>query len=91
MTIPVAVSAVESPRPKDVGVLAMEVYFPRRVSFYPYFSCLTTCIDSVLRGSASPKATLKTLTVFPKESIPLVLDKNTWLGQMTARTSILSP
>jgi hydroxymethylglutaryl-CoA synthase len=34
MTIPLANSPldVESPRPKDVGILAMEVYFPRRVS-----------------------------------------------------------
>jgi len=34
MTIPLSNSSldVESPRPKDVGILAMEVYFPRRVS-----------------------------------------------------------
>lgn len=32
MTIPVAASVpVDAPRPKDVGVLAIEVYFPRRV------------------------------------------------------------
>ena len=26
---------VESPRPKDVGILGMEMYFPRRVSYFP--------------------------------------------------------
>jgi hydroxymethylglutaryl-CoA synthase len=33
MTIPITTPSVDSevPRPKDVGVLAMEVYFPRRV------------------------------------------------------------
>lgn len=33
MTIPLANSHIDAefPRPKDVGVLAMEVYFPRRV------------------------------------------------------------
>ena len=33
MTIPLSNFSldVESPRPKDVGILAMEVYFPRRV------------------------------------------------------------
>jgi hydroxymethylglutaryl-CoA synthase len=34
MTIPLnapTAADVEIPRPKDVGVLAMEVYFPRRV------------------------------------------------------------
>ncbi|KAJ7642793.1 hydroxymethylglutaryl-coenzyme A synthase N terminal-domain-containing protein [Mycena polygramma] len=30
MTIPVAAAAAESPRPKDVGILAMETYFPLR-------------------------------------------------------------
>ncbi|KAJ7706726.1 hydroxymethylglutaryl-coenzyme A synthase N terminal-domain-containing protein [Mycena rosella] len=30
MTIPVATSAAESPRPKDVGILAMDFYFPLR-------------------------------------------------------------
>lgn len=36
MTIPLANSPldIETPRPRDVGVLAMEVYFPRRVSRY---------------------------------------------------------
>lgn len=39
MTIPLATPPldIELPRPKDVGVLAMEVYFPRRVR---RFSCL---------------------------------------------------
>lgn len=38
MTIPVAIPvAAESPRPKDVGVLAIEVYFPRRVCPYRVF------------------------------------------------------
>jgi len=34
MTIPLSNSSldIESCRPKDVGILAMEVYFPRRVS-----------------------------------------------------------
>jgi len=33
MTIPMTTPSTDSeaPRPKDVGVLAMEVYFPRRV------------------------------------------------------------
>ena len=33
MTVPINAPAfdTELPRPKDVGVLAMEVYFPRRV------------------------------------------------------------
>ena len=33
MTIPMTAPSVdmEIPRPKDVGVLAMDVYFPRRV------------------------------------------------------------
>ena len=35
MTVPINVPAFDTepelPRPKDVGVLAMEVYFPRRV------------------------------------------------------------
>lgn len=87
MTIPVAASVlVESPRPKDVGVIAMEVYFPRRVSL-----CPLSPPRANLRRSASPKVTLKSSTVFPKESIPLVSDKNTWLGRMTARISTLSP
>ena len=37
MTIPLNTPAavdVEIPRPKDVGVLAMEVYFPRRVRLF---------------------------------------------------------
>ena len=87
MTIPVAAPVVvDSPRPKDVGVIAMEVYFPRRVSSYPVGSPCTN-----LLASASPKVTLKISMVFPKESIPLVSDNNTWLGQMTARISTLSP
>lgn len=34
MVVPVTpnVASAELPRPKDVGVLGMEVYFPRRVS-----------------------------------------------------------
>jgi hydroxymethylglutaryl-CoA synthase len=33
MTVPINAPAIDTelPRPKDVGVLAMEVYFPRRV------------------------------------------------------------
>jgi hydroxymethylglutaryl-CoA synthase len=33
MTVPIITSTLDTelPRPKDVGVLAMEVYFPRRV------------------------------------------------------------
>lgn len=38
MTIPLANSHIDAefPRPKDVGVLAMEVYFPRRVGRCPF-------------------------------------------------------
>ncbi len=33
MTVPLTTPSVDAelPRPKDVGVLAMDVYFPRRV------------------------------------------------------------
>lgn len=50
MTIPLSNSSldVESPRPKDVGILAMEVYFPRRVSaiFFPLW-CKAHSFSSV--------------------------------------------
>jgi hypothetical protein len=55
MTFPINVPAIDTelPRPKDVGVLAMEVYFPRRVCslFINYKRVLTHVILSVrVRG-----------------------------------------
>ncbi len=35
-----AVVDIDAPRPKDVGVLAMEVYFPRRVRIHVPLSSL---------------------------------------------------
>lgn len=57
MTIPMTASAsavdVDSiPRPKDVGVLAMETYFPRRVCIFVINLHL---VDSYFRYSASQK------------------------------------
>jgi hypothetical protein len=31
MTVPVNTAATHAPRPKDVGILAMDTYFPLRV------------------------------------------------------------
>ena len=39
----VDVEAFERPRPKDVGILAMEMYFPRRVSVRAVFVSSSWC------------------------------------------------
>ena len=67
MTISVSSSLdLEFPRPKDVGVLAMEMYFPRRVRLHCLF------LPHVLKPtrSASPKRTSRRSMAFPRESIP---------------------
>lgn len=62
MTIPLNASALDvevPPRPKDVGILAMEMYFPRRVSLSRRVAVTLAVPDSVpcarlvhLRGGA---------------------------------------
>jgi len=86
--------AVDAPpaRPQDVGILAMEMYFPRRVSFGRVACCmvvktrLTPC-------SASRKRISRSLTASPRASTLSVSARSTWLAQTTARTStpLLSP
>ena len=52
MTIPLTAVDVDAPRPKDVGVLAVEVYFPRRVRVHvPLSSSLVklTCFIYLVR------------------------------------------
>ena len=67
MTIPVSSSPdFEFPRPKDVGVLAMEMYFPRRVRLQR----LTLPHVLTPTPSASPNLTSKCSIVFPRENIP---------------------
>ena len=50
MTIPMTIPAVdiEVPRPKDVGVLAMEVYFPRRVCFLRFNIVRVVCLSILI-------------------------------------------
>lgn len=83
MTIPLP--NIEISRPKDVGILAMEVYFPRRVSSTLLFSGAQS---SQFPISVSPNLTLKTLTVYRRANIQSVLGKSTWLGRTIVRTSI---
>lgn len=45
MTIPLTTPAHEIPRPKDVGILAVETYFPRRVRMF--FFVLMTVLMSI--------------------------------------------
>lgn len=52
MTIPLTAVDVDAPRPKDVGVLAVEVYFPRRVRVHVPLgssSLKLTCIINPVR------------------------------------------
>lgn len=90
MTIPLANSPLdgEFPRPKDVGVLAMEVYFPRRVG--PRFGLLKTRLTIQDCSSASPSLTSKNLMVSQKANTQLVLGRSTWPGPTTVKTSTLS-
>ena len=55
MTIPLAnqVVDVESPRPTDVGVIAMEVYFPRRVRVFPRHPTLVLTRHTVCLGGGA--------------------------------------
>ena len=89
MTIPMAAPSVdgEIPRPKDVGVLAMEVYFPRRVRPFLRLSLSSQGPTFCPLNSASPSPTLKIMMVFRKGNTQLVSVKSTWPGQMTAKTS----
>lgn len=76
----------DTPRPKDVGVLAMEMYFPRRVSVHwagkvdPFHICV---------ASVSLKRTSKFLMVLPRANIPLASARNTCRAAMTVKTSTL--
>ena len=88
MTISLAASNAngEVPRPKDVGVLAMEVYFPRRVRVlaeYRVFRCILTSSPS----SVSLSQIWKTSTACPRASTRSVSVRSTWPGLMTAKTS----
>lgn len=73
----------DMPRPKDVGIIAMETYFPYRVRSSQQY----LFIQLMLFPSASLKRTLRNLTAFLPESTPSVLVRSTWPAAMTARTS----
>jgi len=92
MTISVPSSSLdfEIPRPKDVGVLAMETYFPRRVCI-PLFGVHSLHMDSYTLNSASPRPIWKNLMASPRANTLLALVKNTWPGLMIGKTSTRSP
>jgi hypothetical protein len=74
----------DTPRPKDVGILAMEMYFPRRVSL---LSFLTTPFIHGCVISASLRKTSKFSMVSQRASILLALARNTCPAVMTVKTS----
>jgi hypothetical protein len=90
MTIPLNNSSpaiVDLPRPKDVGILAMETYFPRRVC-----ECNLQPVNvfDETPHSASLRLTWKFSMVSQKANIQLDLVRSIWLVLTTARTSIRS-
>lgn len=88
MTIPLAASAnAELPRPKDVGVLGMEVYFPRRVRDFGRLFVSFDLISHLSSSSVSPSPIWRCSMACPRENTPLVLARSTWHGPTTAKTS----
>lgn len=96
MTIPLNGSArvhsdIEAPpRPKDVGILAMEMYFPRRVRVEHYAAREGLSLR-LMTNSASPRRSSRSSTVSQRANTPSVLARNSWPAVMTAKTSTRSP
>lgn len=70
-------------RPQDVGILAMEMYFPRRVCMF--FTRFWLKLD--LPSSASQRRTSRSSMALPRENTLLVLVRSTWPVQMIVRIS----
>ena len=90
MTVPLNASTsqdVEAPqRPKDVGILAMEMYFPQRVRVFSRGTTLRVYPDR-RTCSASRRRSLRCSTASPRASTPLVLARSSWHAATTARIS----
>lgn len=90
MTIPLNGSArahqdVEGPaRPRDVGILAMEMYFPQRVS---EGSTTRPCRSKNAMRSAFQRRSSRSLMVSRRASTQLVLARSTWRAATIGRTS----
>lgn len=69
-------------KPQNVGILGIEVYFPRRV----HLVCCSAAGGFDSPVSAYQRRTLKFSTALRRANTQLVLVKNIWLAQMTART-----
>lgn len=76
------------PRPENVGIVAMDMYIPKRVCHLISTNCHAKPMVST--SSVYPSETSRYTTMFPKENIPLGSGRSTWHLSTTARTSIPS-
>ena len=79
-------SQAERPRPQDVGILGLEVYFPRRVSYPPSALFAPRRPSPHLPFSAFPRKLLKSMMVLRRASTPLASASRTWRSRTTGRT-----
>lgn len=78
-------SQAERPRPQDVGILGIEMYFPQRVSYFARLLSPLPLFSSPF--SAFPRKSLKCTMVSRRASTPLASASLIWRSRMTGRTS----
>jgi hypothetical protein len=80
----------QRPRPQDVGILGIEMYFPQRVRHcYPSFPLFLTAF--LIPLSASPRRTLRFMTALRRANTPLASARSLWRSRMIGRTSTQWP